>query len=122
MDSYVEAVLGKLVSYDHDRGAGLMEFLHALVEVNFNTSRVARMLSIHLNTAKYRRRRIEELLEVGLDDPNVRFSVQLALKLLAIHDLLEPGATAGTFITLSWIGSRITWSLSGYFSNPPISG
>ena len=89
MDSYVEAVLGKLVSYDRDRGAGLMEFLHALVEVNFNTSRVARMLSIHLNTAKYRRRRIEELLEVGLDDPNVRFSVQLALKLLAIHDLLE---------------------------------
>jgi sugar diacid utilization regulator len=89
MDSYVETVLGKLVSYDRDRGAGLMEFLHALVEVNFNTSRVARVLSIHLNTAKYRRHRIEELLEVGLDDPDVRFSVQLALKLLAIHDLLE---------------------------------
>ena len=89
MDSYVETVLGTLISYDRDHGSDLMEFLHALVEVNFNTSRVARMLSIHLNTAKYRRHRIEELLKIALDDPNVRFSVQLALKLLAIHDLLE---------------------------------
>lgn len=96
MNSYVETVLGKLISYDRDRRADLMDFLHALVEVNFNTSRVARKLSIHLNTAKYRRHRIEELLEISLDDPNVRFSVQLALKMLAIHDLLERRVNAGS--------------------------
>jgi hypothetical protein len=95
IEEYVQRVLGKLMMYDRERGTDLLPFLRALVEVNFNASRVARSFSVHLNTAKYRRRRIEETLELSLDDSNARFSVQLALKLLAVRNALarRPGAS-----------------------------
>lgn len=88
MNDYVDHVLGKLITYDRGHDTDLTGFLQALVAANFNASKLARSLPVHLNTAKYRRRRIEELLEINLDDSNVRFSVHLALKLLALHNAL----------------------------------
>ncbi len=88
VNEYVDGILGDLVAYDRDHGTDLTKFLRALVQANFNASRVARLLSVHLNTAKYRRRRIEALLGGNLDNPDVRFNVHLALKLLAVHNVL----------------------------------
>jgi purine catabolism regulator len=62
-----------------------MPFLEELARANFSVKMAARRLGLHVNTAKYRAARIQSLLGVDFADPDVRFSVQLALKIEALR-------------------------------------
>jgi DNA-binding PucR family transcriptional regulator len=50
-------------------------------------------LGIHLNTARYRAGRIEELLHKDFESADDRLEIQLALKVLETRELLAPSST-----------------------------
>src|SRR5215211_302044 len=52
----------------------------AFVEQQGNATAVARALGLHPQTARYRLARLRELLGEGLDDPQARFELELALR------------------------------------------
>ena len=52
----------------------------AYVQHQGNASAMARMLGVHAQTARYRLRRLRELLGDSLDDPDARFELELALR------------------------------------------
>lgn len=95
LNHYADDVLGSLLAYDRHHGTDWTEFLRALVDANFSAVGVARSVSMHLNTAKYRKRRIEELLGRDLDAAEARFEVQLALKILRVREVLAGRSTSG---------------------------
>ena len=85
LQRFVEQTLGPLLAYERQHRAGWMPFLEELARANFSVKTAARRLELHVNTAKYRAARIQSLLGVDFADPDVRFSVQLALKIEALR-------------------------------------
>jgi sugar diacid utilization regulator len=76
---YVRQTLQPL---DDDARSGdlLLETLEAYFANNGNALRAAQQLHLHRNSMLYRLRRVSELLGQDLDDPDVRLSLQVALK------------------------------------------
>lgn len=78
---FFRKTLGRLISHDDNRNAELVETLEAFFACHGNLSQTAARLHIHRNTLAYRLERIATITQLDLDDPDARFSLQLALKL-----------------------------------------
>ena len=66
--NYCNETLRKLEEYDHANGTALQETLLSYYINGFNAGKTAEALFIHRNSLQYRMNKIEELLEIGLDD------------------------------------------------------
>lgn len=78
---FFRRTLGRLISHDDNKNAELVDTLEAFFECHGNLSQTANRLHIHRNTLTYRLERIAAITQMDLDDPDARFSLQLALKL-----------------------------------------
>ena len=83
---FVEQTLAPLLA-DTRAGDGLIETLDAFFACNGNLSEAARRLHLHRNSLLYRLHRARELLGHDLDDPELRLSLQLAIKGRRVLDL-----------------------------------
>ncbi len=80
-ETYCQSTLGALREYDEKRKAELLDTLNAFFMCHGNISLAAAGLQIHRNTLTYRLNRIAEITHLDLDDADVRFGLQLAIKL-----------------------------------------
>jgi purine catabolism regulator len=78
---FFRKTLGRLITHDDNKSAELVETLEAFFTCHGNLSQTANRLHIHRNTLTYRLERIAAITQLDLDDPDARFSLQLALKL-----------------------------------------
>jgi purine catabolism regulator len=78
---FFRKTLGRLITHDDNKNAELVETLEAFFACHGNLSQTANRLHIHRNTLTYRLERISTITQLDLDDPDARFSLQLALKL-----------------------------------------
>lgn len=84
LTDFYQQTLGPLLQAD-TRGEGkLIETLEGFFRCNGNLSEMARTMHFHRNSLLYRISRIEEILGRSLEDPELRLSLQIALK---IHHL-----------------------------------
>ena len=79
--------LARLVDYDRAHHASLVATLGAWLDAFGDVVAAARAQFVHPNTFRYRLRRVAEVAEVDLDDPDQRFALMLQLR------VLRPGAT-----------------------------
>jgi PucR family transcriptional regulator, purine catabolism regulatory protein len=68
------------------RSDALLETLASLTDEGFQLANTAKALGIHISTLRYRLERIEDVLSVKLEEPTVRFQLQVAM---ALHRLSE---------------------------------
>ncbi|MHA6780642.1 helix-turn-helix domain-containing protein [Pseudonocardia saturnea] len=80
VEEHVERWIGPLLRYDADHRARLVETLSAHLMGDGQQS-IARALSIHPSTLKYRLRRIREILGADFAQSDMRFNIELALRL-----------------------------------------
>ena len=85
---FVDRWLGPLLVHTE-----LTHTLRVFLELG-GPSAAATALFVHISTLKYRLRRIESILGVGLSDPEVCFNLRLAFKILAVHERLAAGGRA----------------------------
>jgi len=83
---FYQETLGPLVDADTRNNHALIETLENFFRYNGNLSETAREMHLHRNSLLYRLGRVEELLGRSLEDPELRLSLQIALK---IRHLLE---------------------------------
>jgi sugar diacid utilization regulator len=86
LHGFAKRSLGPLLQ-GGDRREELLATLEAYVEAGFNQREAARRSFVHFNTVAYRLRRIEEILEVDLDDPRARLDLTLALRIATLAGL-----------------------------------
>ncbi len=79
--AYYQAVIGKLDNVEPSVRHDLVKTLEQYFTANGNVFKAAQGLFLHRNSMKYRLERIQEILGVDLDDAEVRFNLQLALKI-----------------------------------------
>ncbi|MGF6899762.1 PucR family transcriptional regulator [Paraburkholderia sp. GAS348] len=66
------------------RGESLLETLACLADEGFQLANTSKALGIHISTLRYRLERIESVLSVSLEDPRMRFEIQVAMALYRI--------------------------------------
>lgn len=62
----------RLWEYDRQHGSEYCNTLFQYIVQERNTVQTAKLLYLHRNTMKYRLERIEDIIQVPLDDPSVR--------------------------------------------------
>jgi hypothetical protein len=72
----------KVVEYDHSQGGDLLPTLRAWFQSVGDARRTADSLGLHVNTVRYRLRRVEEIAGISLDDPDERLLAELQVRLL----------------------------------------
>jgi purine catabolism regulator len=87
LEHFSNDVLGKLVAYDHRRDTELIKTLEVYFACNGNLKKMSESLYTHYNTILYRLNRIQEIIELNLENEEHRFAIQTALK--ANHILKE---------------------------------
>ena len=80
---FVDETLLELKMHDEKYGTPFLETLKTLAEHHGARKETAETLFLHRNTLAYRIRRIEQLTGADLNDPDVLFQVNLAMKILA---------------------------------------
>ena len=86
LDRFVGEVLGGLANDGSQEGADLRMTLAALLDTDLNIAETARQLRYHYNTVRYRVAKLERTLGAFTEDPELRLSLRLALKLVAMRD------------------------------------
>lgn len=79
LEVFAHSVLGAMHAYDQRHQTKLGPTLRGFMAQRCNVSVTAKQLHVHPNTVAYRLRRIEQLLDVDLHDPQALLQVQLAL-------------------------------------------
>lgn len=78
---YENERLERLKQYDRDNQTALLETLETFLDTAGKVNVTAQRLHIHINTLSYRLRRIEEIMQVDLENMNQRTALYLELKM-----------------------------------------
>ncbi|ULT58012.1 helix-turn-helix domain-containing protein [Neobacillus drentensis] len=81
-EAYENDSLKKLQEYDQKHHSNLVETLEVFLNKDNNINDAAKELNVHANTLNYRLKRISEIGDVNLKDPNQKMLLYLDLKLL----------------------------------------
>ena len=79
--AFMQDQLGALLEYDTKYSSQLVESLHHYFSCNSNIKEAARVSAVTMSGFKYRLRKICEVGNFTLKEPNKRFDLQLALKI-----------------------------------------
>ena len=91
----VREQIGPLIDHDATRKAPLIPTLRAYLDANGHQPTAAAACFIHVSTLKYRLKKIRELLDGDLSDPEVGFQLRLAFKLMDLQDALAASTPQG---------------------------
>ncbi|MET0523212.1 MAG: helix-turn-helix domain-containing protein, partial [Nocardioides sp.] len=81
--------LARLIEYDRKHQSNLVETLQAWLDAFGDVSAASRSLFLHPNTFRYRLRRLAEVGQINLGDPEQRFVAMLQLRVLGLGIDLE---------------------------------
>lgn len=90
VNSFVKEHLGRLIEYDRAHRTNLVETLEAHIKTNCCLKETASRLFVHVNTLKYRLRRIQDILGINLSDPEELLNLSVAMKM---KDICGPDST-----------------------------
>lgn len=95
LQDYLARWLDALDRPESTRDNHLMETLTVYLEEGGRLAAAADSVHVHVNTLKYRLRKIEEILSVDLSDPQIRFQLQVATTARRALALLEGSSIMG---------------------------
>lgn len=78
----------KLLVYDNENSSEYYKFLKEFINSNWSLTRTAENNYIHYNTAKYRLKKVEDIMGMQIEDTNARFRLELALRLYELKNLV----------------------------------
>jgi len=84
-DGFVNYSLNKLKEYDQKHHTNLVETLEVFLDHDSNVNVAARQLNVHINTLSYRLKRIAQIAEIDLNNPNQKMTIYLDIKVDKMH-------------------------------------
>jgi len=81
--------LSPLQIYDQEHGGDLIACLRAYLAGGGEIKTTAEALRLHRNSVRYKLQRIEEIAQVDLNDAEMRFQLQLALKIVDLQSAIK---------------------------------
>lgn len=85
VDMFMSTQLGVLLEYSESKNIDLFNTLRTYLQNNGNAKSTSEELFIHRSSLNYRLERVENLLDVNLNDSEVRFNLMMAYKLYDLN-------------------------------------
>lgn len=89
--AYARRILEPLIAYDEENGSHLVPTLYTYLNAEGNLKETARRLNLSISGLKYRLQRLRSIADFDLGNPDVRFDLQVALRIY----LLAQGSAGG---------------------------
>jgi DNA-binding PucR family transcriptional regulator len=86
----------RLAAYDQEHGTDLVETLRAWLDAFGDVGAAAAAMYVHPNTFRYRLRRLAEVGDIDLTDPEARFAAMLQRRVVLPAGPLRAGPDQGT--------------------------
>jgi purine catabolism regulator len=86
LSAHLERTVGHLIEYDAERGTELVKTLRVYLHNGGNKTQTASNLFVHLNTVKYRLRKISELTGADLDNSDDVLNLHVGLKIAEMNN------------------------------------
>ncbi|WP_425540249.1 PucR family transcriptional regulator [Microaceticoccus formicicus] len=86
---FINSEIRKLKEYDSDSDGDLLETLYAYICYERSLVRTAEKLNVHRNTVVYRVNRINEIINLDLDNPLIRYHTIISILLIEGEGLLK---------------------------------
>jgi DNA-binding PucR family transcriptional regulator len=96
IERYVRTWLGALIDYDTRHSGGMVETLRRYLDLGGSYDATAAAVAVHRSTLKYRLQRIRDISGHDLNDPDVRFNLQLAARALETLQAVGDGLGRST--------------------------
>lgn len=87
LKEYYQHVVGDLQKYDEENGTDLMDTLESFAHHQFDLKQTSEAIFLHRNTLRYRIKKIEEILNIKLDDFHHRLNITAAFKIKQLHKI-----------------------------------
>jgi PucR family transcriptional regulator, purine catabolism regulatory protein len=87
LQDYVEKTLGPLLNYDVKHETELVNTLRTYFRNGGNKNQTAMDMFVHINTIKYRLRKISELVGIDLNNPDDMLNLHLAIKIVDMRHM-----------------------------------
>ncbi|OEH94330.1 PucR family transcriptional regulator [Bacillus solimangrovi] len=87
-DNYNNTSITLLSKYDERHQTNLLETLETYLDKDCNINKASSALHVHVNTLNYRLKRISEISEIDLKDPNEKTTIYIDLKIRKYGALL----------------------------------
>lgn len=87
LEDMIQQVLGPLLNEDNNKVTELLPTITGYIRSGGSLQQTAEKCFIHLNTVKYRLKRVESLLGMDLSSPEDRFKIDFALRALEVSKL-----------------------------------
>jgi len=84
LKEYALSMLSSLLAYDREHNTNLLWTLELFLENKCGYSETSKAAFLHINTLRYRLKRVEELTGLELARNEDRFQAQLSIRLLKI--------------------------------------
>jgi sugar diacid utilization regulator len=81
--------LATLVAYDDQHKTDLVATMNAWLDAFGDLATVASSMHVHPNTLRYRLRRVSEVTQMDLSDPEVRLGIMLQLRLFPLRSVVR---------------------------------
>ena len=96
IERYVRTWLGALIDYDTRHSGSLIETLGRYLDLGGNYDATSTAVAVHRSTLRYRLQRIRDISGRDLNDPDVRFNLQLATRALETLHAMGGGLMGST--------------------------
>jgi sugar diacid utilization regulator len=96
IERYVRTWLGALIDYDTRHGGSLVETLGSYLNLGGSYDATSTAVAVHRSTLRYRLQRIRDISGRDLNDPDVRFNLQLATRALETLNAVGGGLRRST--------------------------
>jgi len=87
LEDMIEKTLGPLISLEKKQAEELLSTLQHYIRTGGSIQQAAEQCFVHINTVKYRLKRITQLLGADLGSPDERFRLEVALRAMEILEL-----------------------------------
>ncbi len=87
LKEFYQHIVGDLVKYDQLNGSELMYTLESFAHHQFDLKQTSETIFLHRNTLRYRIKKIEEILNIKLDDFHHRLNITAAFKIKQLHKI-----------------------------------
>jgi DNA-binding PucR family transcriptional regulator len=77
----VSGSLRTLMDYDTEHGGFMVPTLRAWLDTFGDVAKASELVRVHKNTFRYRLARLEQIAGIDLSDPDVRFALELQLRI-----------------------------------------
>lgn len=84
LSDFAHEYLEELIAFDNENKTTLVETLQVYFQQNGDFKAIANQLYIHANTLRYRLKKIEEMLEIDLQNSEDNLNLLVALKIMAM--------------------------------------